>query len=368
MGQFLQTNGDYNIKTREGGKIILDTGGPTTGGEVVITGNLTVEGEAVYVEATELNVEDRIITVNAGETGAGISGISKFAGLEVERGSEPNVDFVWNDTSSPGSWELRQFVFDPLLGETAFVNSRLRVAQILTDIGTDSGDLTLIGSGSGLVKVTGTADYTQEILDREAASDPEINDIITNKGYVDFAIENNPTYQITRTDTRVIAFDKNDPLDPPPSIGSPVGPFIAQPNESLVSVVVDNQFAAIFYNNKATLGTYLDVFAESPTNPYDFDDPNAVVLQAKGTDANIKLETTGTGRVQITYALQLDKIVASASDVTPTAVPNTTMIYSGYVGTGKTGLYHNTYNQSIAESISGELVNKQRALLFAMIF
>ena len=358
MGQFLQTNGDYNIKTREGGKITLDTGGPGTNGEVVITGNLVVEGEAVYVEATELNVEDRIITVNAGETGAGISGIEKFAGLEVERGSLPNVDLVWNDSTNPPSWEFRQFVFDAGSGETAFLNSRLKLAEILTDSGTNSGNLKFLGSTSpnGVMHVTGTVNYRQNV-------DTFGPDAIPNKDYVDYAIENNPTFQITRTDTRVIAFDNSDPLDPPPSISNPVGPFIAQPSESQVSIVVDNQISATFYNNRVTLGTYLDVFSESPTNPYDFNDPNTVVIQAKGTSGNIKLETTDTGRVQITYALQLDN-----ENVSPTVVPNSTLLYAGNIGPGKTGLYHGTYYQSIANSSSGELVNKQRSLLFAMIF
>jgi hypothetical protein len=356
MGQFLQTNGDYNIKTREGGKIVLDTGDRSVGGEVVITGNLTVQGETVYVEATELNVEDRIITVNAGETGAGITGIQKYAGLEVERGTLPNVDFLWSEDST--SWELRQFIFNSSLGETAFVNSRLRVAEILTDFATDGGNLKFLGSESadGVLHVSGTTNYRQNVEDFGP-------DAIPNKDYVDFAIENNPTFQITRTDTRIIAFDISDPLDPPPSIENPIGPFQAQPAESLIAVVVDNQRAATFYSNRLTLGTYLNVFDETPTDPLNFDDANAVVIQANFTDANIKLETTGTGRVEITYALQLNN-----QNVSPTVIPETTMVYAGNLGSGKTGLYHNTYYQNVSESVSGELVNKQRALLFAMIF
>jgi O-acetyl-ADP-ribose deacetylase (regulator of RNase III) len=358
MGQFLQTNGDYNIKTREGGKIILDTGPALTGGEVVITGNLTVEGEAVYVEATELNVEDRIITVNFGETGAGISGVDKFSGIEVDRGSLPNVDIVWNDSATPPSWEFRQFDFDPLLNETAFVNSRLKIAEILTDSDTDSGNLKFLGSASpsGVLHVSGTSNYRQSVEDFGA-------DAIPNKDYVDYAIENNPTFQITRTDTRVIAFDSSSPLVPPPSELEPVGPFIEQPENSIVAVVVDNQRSATFYSDKTTLGTYLDVFDEPPTDPLSFDIPNTVVLQAKEESANIKLETSGSGRVQITYAMQLDN-----QNIEPTAIPDTTMVYAGSIGTGKTGLYHMTYNDTVADSIAGELVNKQRALLFAMIF
>lgn len=363
MGQFIQTSGDYNIKVisdrPEGGTITLDTGVEI--GNVIVTGNLQVLGTQTTINTTQLDVEDRIITVNSGETGAGVT--FDYAGLEVERGSLDNVDFVWNESASPPSWELRQFTFD-LVTETAFVNSKLRLKEILTDTGTDNGDLTLIGTGTGVVKITGTSDYTQEIIDRATALDPEANDILTNKGYVDSAIQNNPTYQITRTDTRVVAFDKDAPLSPFP--GGGVGPFLSQPAESQVVVLVDNQKMATFYNNGLTLGTFLNIFQETPTNPYNFDDPNAVVLQAQGTDGNIKLETTGTGRVEIPYALQLNRI--DVEDVTPTAVPDTRILYFGNIGTGNTGVFHNTFNTTVSDSIAGELVNKNRALLFAMIF
>ncbi len=360
MGQFIQTNGDYNIKVvsdrPEGGTITLDTGIEI--GNVIVTGNLQVLGTQTTINTTQLDVEDRIITVNSGETGAGVT--FDYAGLEVERGSLDNVNFVWNDSASPPAWELRQFNFNPG-SETAFVNGKLRLKEILTDTGTDNGDLTIIGTGTGVVKISGTDDYTQEIIDRALASDPQANDILTNKGYVDSAIQNNPTYQITRTDTRVIAFDKDSPVSPFP--GGGIGPFLSQPAESQVVVVVDNQKMATFYNNGLTLGTFLNIFQESPTNPYDFNDPNTVVIQANGTSGNIKLETTDTGRVEISYALQLNN-----ENATPTAIPESSLLYAGDISTGNTGVYHNTFNNTVADSIAGELVNKNRALLFAMVF
>ncbi len=61
MGQFLQVNGDYNIKSAEGGKITFDTEPAASGGQVLITGNLVVEGTQTTVEATNLDVNDNII-------------------------------------------------------------------------------------------------------------------------------------------------------------------------------------------------------------------------------------------------------------------------------------------------------------------
>jgi hypothetical protein len=67
------------------------------GNDVVITGNLTVNGSTTTVSTTELVVEDNIITLNQGEVGAGVTAGS--AGIEVDRGSEATVSFVWNEAN-----------------------------------------------------------------------------------------------------------------------------------------------------------------------------------------------------------------------------------------------------------------------------
>ena len=87
MGQFVQTNGDYNIKTSEGGTIKLDTGPGV--GTVRVTGNLLVEGDTLTVSAENLNVNDNVITLNYGETGAGVT--LRYSGIQIERGSETSA-------------------------------------------------------------------------------------------------------------------------------------------------------------------------------------------------------------------------------------------------------------------------------------
>jgi len=66
MGQVVQTNGDYKIKTGDGHIITLDTGPQV--GTVLVTGNLIVKGTNLTVSSDNLNVKDNIITVNYGET------------------------------------------------------------------------------------------------------------------------------------------------------------------------------------------------------------------------------------------------------------------------------------------------------------
>ena len=81
--KFLKIGGDYKISTESGGIITLDTGNEV--GQVVITGDLVVEGESTVVETTNMTIEDNIILLNQGETGNGITRGGQ-AGLEIENG------------------------------------------------------------------------------------------------------------------------------------------------------------------------------------------------------------------------------------------------------------------------------------------
>lgn len=336
MGQFLQVNGDYNIKTAEGGKIKFDTGPGV--GEVRITGDLVVEGDTLTVSAENLQVQDNIITLNFGETGAGVTEGS--SGLEVDRGTLDNAYLLWQE--SDDTWNFK-------VG-TGYTDSKLRVTSILTNSDTvnpttvRAGDLTLIGTGVGVVSVKGTLNYELNVTD---------DDDIPNKKYVDDAIQTNPTFQVLRGDTRVSAFDLENPLDPGLF---PIGPYGVQPTQSQVSVVVDDTIVMEYFKTGVKFAG-LNFFIEDPTNPLSGLTPDAAVIQTVNSGANLKLETSDTGRVEITYALQLDN-----HGLTPAAIPNTSILYAGTVGAGTTGIYFNN------SSKNDELVGRRRALLYGMIF
>jgi len=67
--------------------------------DVIITGNLTVQGSQTAIETTNTVITDRIITLNNGETLAGVGGpvTPGFAGIEVDRGLSTNVELRWNE-------------------------------------------------------------------------------------------------------------------------------------------------------------------------------------------------------------------------------------------------------------------------------
>lgn len=337
MAQYLQVNGDYNIKTKEGGQITLDTGPGV--GDVRVTGNLVVVGETLTVSAENLNVRDNIIVLNYGELGPGVT--LTYSGVEVDRGDtastptdiQGNALLIYNEDTN--TWEIAH---GNVTGTISFSDSNLKLRRILVDPDVDNGDLTLIGdtSRTGVIKIGNANDYAQQVRDRAD------NSVIPNKKYVDDAIRNNPTYQIVQDDTRVVVFDVNDPLDPLQNFPPAVGPYTSQPPVSLISVVVDGQINSVFYDNRAVI------------QGLEF---NGTEITNDDTNSNIFIRTNGTGKLQTNYSLQLDKI-----GVVPAAVSNSVLLYSSDPGIATTGVYFVNSNRS------GELINKNKALLFSMIF
>lgn len=369
MGQFIQVNGDYNIKTYEGGTIKLDTG-PNVG-RVVITGDIVIGGTTTKVEAENLVIKDNVIVVNDGETGDGVT--LQYSGLQVDRGTLERVNVLWDELMSPpvtippgdlGGWQL----VSGTEGFYNYANSRLKLKEILTDSATDAGDLTLIGVGTGVVKVIGTDNYEDQVTH---------DDDLPNKKYVDDAILNNPTFQILRDNTRVIVADKEVLTGP----GSPAY-FTATTTystfgESAISLLVDGTLVAQFYSNRIEIGN-LEIGGGAARNE--------ITPKAGLTNENIIVRTQGTGKLQTNYALQLERIGTSGETppvgspyvpVTPAYVSGSTLIYAGSASLGTTGLYFvndKTTNPATPTANNegryqtGELVSKNRALVFSMIF
>lgn len=69
---------------------------------VFVQGNLYVGGNATAITKTDLNITDNTITLNAGETGPGVT--LGTAGINIDRGSFANVAILWNE--SVGRWTL----------------------------------------------------------------------------------------------------------------------------------------------------------------------------------------------------------------------------------------------------------------------
>ena len=177
MATVKRTSGDYNIYTYDAAGNIDGNVGITTN-TVTITGNLTVTGTQTTVNSTDTNIKDRLIVLNEGESGAGVTG--NLSGIEVDRGSSTNARLVYVEstnqwsidngsgtviaiaTSASGNGGIENVVEDvtPQLGGDLDVNGQSIVSA-------SNGNIVIAPDGSGILHVDGTAVRLQN-----EASDP----------------------------------------------------------------------------------------------------------------------------------------------------------------------------------------------------
>lgn len=69
--------------------------------DLVVGGNLTVNGTVTTVNTEQILLADNIITLNSNATGTA----TENAGIEVERGDDPNRQLRWNESSN--RWEIQ---------------------------------------------------------------------------------------------------------------------------------------------------------------------------------------------------------------------------------------------------------------------
>ena len=91
------------IDTTAGNLVIDSAGGTVTiDDNLVVSGDLTVNGTTTTVNTETINLADNLIVLNSNETSAP----SQNAGIEIERGSSNNVALRWNETSD--KWEVTE--------------------------------------------------------------------------------------------------------------------------------------------------------------------------------------------------------------------------------------------------------------------
>ena len=316
MSKNLNVNtGNYTIRVPDGNTITLDTGAT---GTTSVTGNLTIAGTTTTVNSTDLNLKDNIIVINDGETGAGVT--LNTSGLRVDRGTEQDATFLFDEQTvhnDPASQTVRYgtFTFKDLSGS---------IRGILTNsIATGGGDLYLINSGTGVISVSGTADYETNITE---------DDDIPNKKYVDDAITTGiQTIQITsvaRGNTAVNLFD--DSLDN---------------SVSAIRFTVDGNERVLIKNDSTEIESI------------SFQD-NLITTTASGAD--LTLSSNGSPFVKIDGLLRLP-IQDDSSVVTSSATH--VAVYAKDPDKGKTGVwYKNKYDHE------DELISTNRSLLYSMLF
>jgi cytoskeletal protein CcmA (bactofilin family) len=76
----------------QGNVVVTDT---ITGNNLTLSGNLNVSGTTTYINTTQLNVGDNIISLNADMSGAP----TENAGIDINRGTGANVQFMWDESN-----------------------------------------------------------------------------------------------------------------------------------------------------------------------------------------------------------------------------------------------------------------------------
>lgn len=69
--------------------------------DLIVGGDLTVNGTVTTVNTETINLADNIILLNSNATGSA----TESAGIEVERGTDPNRSLIWNELEN--RWELQ---------------------------------------------------------------------------------------------------------------------------------------------------------------------------------------------------------------------------------------------------------------------
>jgi len=319
---------DYKVAVREGGEIVLYTGAST--GTVVISGNLTVEGDQIILGATtnanvaDLLIEDRIAQLNVGETGQGITGgvgIPRQSGIEIVRGSEPNARIVFDEVAPyeddvSGTQGNGAFSF-----KLVDSNGSEFIAGIQTNSIDSGGGAIQFNAGNNPLRAS-APDYENYVVDDD--------DIPNSKWVVDYVTQftgSNPPTQIRQLDTLVSAEDFD--------------------NSGLPSVVR----AQVDGFDRLVVGT-------DTTTLYDMNFSGTTIsTNSSGDDLN--LVALGGGSVKIADTLHIDSDTSGGAVSAPA---QGSIVYHNSTEIKDTGLHFINANKQ------GEIASRRTAVLFGLIF
>ena len=316
MSKILNVNtGNYTVRVSNGNTITLDTG---VNGTTTLTGNLTVQGSTTTVSSTNLDITDNIIFLNKGETGGGIT--LNQSGIRIDRGTYADVQILYDENITHND-PVTQTVDS---GTFIFKDENNNIQGIYTNsIATGGGDLYLINSGTGVVSVSGTNAYENQITD---------DDDIPNKKYVDDAITTGvQTIQVNSIQRGDSTFTVKDS-----SLDGGVSRF---------QIKVDNNEVAIFRNDSTEIENLL------------FQD-NTITTTTSGSDLTISSQGSPFVKIDSTLRMPVqDDSAVVASSATMIA------IFGKDPDKGKTGVwFKNKYNHE------DELISTNRSLLYSMLF
>jgi len=360
---------NYKVQVQPGGTITLDVGPSNVPdvdqGTVIITGNLRVDGNTTTVNTTNLDIEDNIILLNKGESPSHAGITEGTSGLQIDRGSLVNAYFLFDENVSwykpaigtqgapgyvapenvPGSWVFKG-------GAGSSITTGIQVASIsidgttnlVFDLQNSTRVVELANTGTQGASIEAQATAYANRLMYPTVPESETLNWIPNKKYLSMYINSGVVTpgmadvdKIYRTSggierTRIQAYDN---------------------------------YIRVFYDNAGTP----EALCSFASNGLTFRNNINIDRNTINNISVSNLVITAAAEVEIDAVLNLDNQTSS-----PVAVTTATKIYSSATaGAGKTGIYFinkrtGEPGQAINETVSDELIAKNRALLFSMIF
>jgi hypothetical protein len=162
---------DYKVVVNNGGTITLDVG--DSPGGVVITGNLTVQGETTTINTTETNVEDKILTLNFGDnsnSGISVAGVGAISGIEINRGPNPafpSARLLFDETISWYDSQIGTNKSGAFSLVTSDINS-FSLGLQTNGIATKNNNDLVFSLGAGTLSVRGSfGNYEDRVTDRD---------------------------------------------------------------------------------------------------------------------------------------------------------------------------------------------------------
>ena len=329
-------SGSYKIKVADASNEITLESALTR-----VTGDLRIEGETTTVNTTNLAIEDNIIELNKNEAGAGVG--EGTAGVRVDRGSLTGVQMIydesiaWNNPSTQtvsqgpnlqgpgyGSYKISSADGNDILA--------LRVANI-----NNNNAIYFEPGGTGTLRLGASiapANYISRMNDD--------NDI-PNKKYVDDEIN---AVVIGAAFPRIVDGDTEVKITDDSSSG----------NTSKIEIKIDNTLVGLWEPTRFEL--------YQQTTDIGSIRIEGDKISSLNSNEDLELVAPGTGSVRANDSFVIgNRPSVQDAAIDPLYDANGVKLYAKTPSGGDTGLYFVNTNDT-----RGEVISKNRALLFGLIF
>jgi hypothetical protein len=345
-------DGGYKIITKSGSEIRLDTG--EAQGKVTITGDLDVKGNTTYLDVSDLRIEDNIIVLNKNEQGAGITHPDRQSGIMIERGTLPDVQFLFDETIQHFNPKSNRNVNGTYVLKNT--NSDL-IGLKINSIKTDNSNLNFDVGTDGVLVVSGGLDYKSRVTDIN-----HIPNLDYLRKYVALEAGNSVIEKLYRyqeidgfyrqTGTGIQAYDRlagdsNTRLEF--SMSDPLTTL------KTVKTIIDND------------GVKLGDFSVSSS-------PKVKISSTGITTENSGLDSTNLFKIApsngiINFESNITFKHLSPLDPDPDNIQDRTLIYTRREEkTGGTGIYFTKRAPTGTTLTTGELISATKALVYGLIF